>query len=75
MFDMELGGGRSIQLSYADVLVMAHKALEACKQFLIITVADVLVMAHKALEACKQFLIITVQALCGKGQIDRANGS
>ena len=53
MFDMELGGGRSIQLSYADVLVMAHKALGACKQF----------------------LIITVQALCGKGQIDRTNGS
>ena len=48
-----LGGGRSIQLSYADVLVMAHKALEACKQF----------------------LIIAVQTLCGKGQIDRTNGS
>ena len=27
------------------------------------------------LEACKQFLIIAVQTLCGKGQIDRTNGS
>jgi hypothetical protein len=33
-----LGGGRSIQLSYADVLVMVHQALEACKHFLIIAV-------------------------------------
>ena len=33
-----LGGGRSIQLSYTDVLVMVHQALEACKHFLIIAV-------------------------------------